>query len=86
MDDFEKFKQVLPTNYKFFNALTNRAISDKNYEYVVNIWKSFNKNTMKDDQDLYLKVYVLLLACVFETFEEEFFWISSCSLFIYSEL
>ena len=73
MDNFKKFKEVLPTNDKFYNTLTNRAISYKKYEYVVNIWKSFNKNTMEDDQDLYLKVYVLLLACVFGTFKEKFF-------------
>ena len=64
---------MLPTNDKFYNTLTNRAISYKKYEYVVNIWKSFNKNTMEDDQDLYLKVYVLLLACVFGTFKEKLF-------------
>ena len=29
-------------------------------------------NTMKDYHDLYLKVDVLLLACVFETFRKEF--------------
>ena len=28
-------------------------------------------NTMKDYHDLYLKVDVLLLACVFETFRKE---------------
>ena len=28
-------------------------------------------NIMKDYHDLYLKVYVLLLACVFKTFRKE---------------
>ena len=42
------------------------AISDKNCEHVLNIWKAFKVNIMKDYHDLYLKVDVLLLICVFE--------------------
>ena len=45
--------------------MTNRAISDKNCEHFLNIWKAFKIN-MKDYHDLYLKVDVLLLICVFE--------------------
>ena len=53
-DSFEKFKEGFPTKDKFYNTLTNRAISDKNYEHVVNVWKAFKMNNMKDYYDLYL--------------------------------
>ena len=49
--------------------MTNRVVSDKIYEYVLNISKTVKINTMEDYHDFNLKVYVLLLACVFKTFE-----------------
>ena len=60
-------------NSKFnsFNILTNRSISSKSYEHNLNVWKTFKMNIMKDYHDLYLKVYVLLLACVFKTFRKK---------------
>ena len=51
--------------------MTNRAISGKNYEDVLNVWKAIKINTVKYYHDLPLKVNVLLLAYVFETFREE---------------
>ena len=33
---WEKFKEGLPSKDKFYDALTNRAFGDKNYEYVLN--------------------------------------------------
>ena len=70
-DNFAKFKEGLPSKCKFYNALTNCEINDKNYEDVLNVWKAFKMNIMNDYHDWYLKVGVLLLACVFETFREE---------------
>ena len=51
--------------------MTNRVVSDKIYEYVLNISKTVKINTMEDYHDFNLKVYVLLLACVFKTFRKE---------------
>ena len=51
--------------------MTKHAISDQNYEHFVKVWKTFQMNTMKDYADLYQKVDVLLLACVFKTFRKE---------------
>ena len=51
--------------------MTNHEIGDKDYEDVLNIWKAYKTNTMKDDHNWYLKVDVLLLACAFETFKKE---------------
>ena len=46
-------------------------ISDKNYKHVVNVWKAFKMNAMKEYHDLDLKFNVLLLLCVFGTFKKE---------------
>ena len=66
----EKFMEGLPSKEKFYKSLINHAISDKNYEHVLNVQRAFKMYTMKDYHDLYLKVNVLLLTCVFETFEK----------------
>ena len=39
--------------------------------YVVNVWKDFKMNTMKHYHNLFLKIDILSLACVFETFRKE---------------
>ena len=36
MNDFEKFKEKLPSKEKFYSSLTNRQITDKEYEHVLN--------------------------------------------------
>ena len=38
---------------------------------ILYVWKSVKMNFMKDYHEMYLKVDVLLLACVFETFIKE---------------
>ena len=38
---------------------------------IVQLVKAFRMNTMKDYHDLYLKVDVLFMGCVFETFRKE---------------
>ena len=35
MSDFEKFKEELPSKEMFYSSLTNRKITDKEYEHVV---------------------------------------------------
>ena len=47
-------------------GLTNRKITDKEYQHVLNVSKKFEIKTMKDYYDLYLKCAVLLLATVFQ--------------------
>ena len=65
LNDFEKFKEELPSKEKFYSSLTGRKITDKEYEHV---WNKFEIKKMKDYHDLYLKYDVLLLAGVFEKF------------------
>ena len=68
MSDFEKFKEELPSRKKFYSSWTDRRISDKEYEHVLNIRKIFEMKTTKDYHNLYLKCAVLLSAYVLETF------------------
>ena len=68
MSDFEKFKEELPSKEKFYSSLTDKKVSDKEYEHVFNVWKKFEMKTTKDYLDLYLKCDVLLLTDVFEKF------------------
>ena len=55
MSDFEKFKEELPNKEKFCNLLTDRKISDKEYEHVLNVWKKSKLKIMKDFHELFLK-------------------------------
>ena len=68
MSDFENFKEKFPSKEMFYSSLTNRKISDKKYEHVLNVWNKFEMKTMKNYHDLLLKYDVLLLANVFEKF------------------
>ena len=43
MSNFEKFKEELPSKEKFYSSLTNRKVSDKEYEHVLNVWKKNSK-------------------------------------------
>ena len=53
MSDFEKFKEELPSKEKIFSSLTDRKITDKEYERVLNVWKKFEVKTMKGYQNLF---------------------------------
>ena len=46
MNDYKKFKEELPSKEKFYSSLTGRKISDKEYDYVLNFWKSSVKWTV----------------------------------------
>ena len=66
MTDFEKFKEELPRKERFYSSLTDKKITDKKFEHILNVWKKVEMKTMKDYHNLYLKCDVLLLADVFE--------------------
>ena len=55
MTDFEKFKEQLSSKEKFYNSLTGKNISDKEYDHVFNVWNKFKMKTIKDYHDLNLK-------------------------------
>ena len=58
----------LPPKEKFFSALSEKHISDSDYEHAQRVWTAFQCRTMGDYHDLYLDTDVNLLADVFETF------------------
>ena len=71
MDSVEKFKEDKPPPQKaFFSKLTGKGINNKNYSHVLNVWNSFNMETMKDYHKLYNDSDALLLADVFENFRD----------------
>ena len=37
MTHFEKFKEELPGKEKFYNLLTDKKITDKKYEHIINV-------------------------------------------------
>jgi hypothetical protein len=58
----------LPAREHFFSTLTNRECSEKDYAHAQRVWAKFNCRTLLDYHNLYLKVDVLQLADVFESF------------------
>ena len=68
INDLEKSKEKLPSKEIFYSSLTDRNITDKEYEYIRNVWSKFEMKTMKEYYDLYLKCDVLLFPDVFEKF------------------
>ena len=40
MTDFEKFKEELPSKQSFYSSLTDRKLTDKEYEHCINICKT----------------------------------------------
>ena len=71
MDSIEKFKDTKPPPRKaFYSKLSGRGITGKDYKHVLNVWNSFNMETMKDYHELYNDSDVLLLADVFENFRD----------------
>ena len=67
MTNFEKFEEELPVKEIFYSSITDRKMSDRDYEHVLIVWKKSDFTTMKDYHDLYLNCDILLLA-VFEKF------------------
>ena len=46
INDFEKFKEELPSQKKFYSSLTDRKITHKEYEHILNVWNKFEMKTM----------------------------------------
>ena len=52
MTNFEKFKEKLLSKGKFYSSLTDRNITDKKYEHVINALKKIEMKTLKCSHDL----------------------------------
>lgn len=62
--------QQLPSKDKFYSLLTDKGISDEQYQLAVKVWNTFQIRTMGEYHNLNLKSDILLLAGVFENFRK----------------
>ena len=67
IDDYKKPVNILEKK-DFFSKLKNKCPDDEEIERTVDIFKRFSNKNGEDLTELYLKIDVLLLACVFEKF------------------
>ena len=71
LDSLEKLKDVKPPPKKaFYSKVSGCGITEKNYEHVLNVWKTWNMKTLKDYLKLYNESDVLILADIFENFRD----------------
>ena len=61
MGSFENFPEdKFADKCDFFSSLKEKYISEKKYLHAINVWNTFEMNTLSDYHDLYLKTDVLL--------------------------
>ena len=69
MDSWGKFEETkLPSMEKFCSNLNMSRVSEEDYEHACFVWRKFGIRNMGEYNDLYLKIDVVLLANVFESF------------------
>lgn len=74
MDNFERFNETsLPPIGAFFSKLSNRGISEEDYQHAQNVWEYFDIKNLGEYHDLYMKLDGLLLAEVWEAFTKNCF-------------
>ena len=71
MDGSERFQEKkLPPKEEYFSKLSGKDISDKDYEFAQEIWKTFKLKNLGQLHDLYMGTDVTQLADVFEEFRD----------------
>ena len=68
IDGFSRFEEKIPDRSKFYNKLNECDLSEDEYERLLETCKVFGIETLGDLHDLYLKIDVLILCCVFEDY------------------
>ena len=69
MDCKERYNETsLPSKEHFYNEFNEENISDADYHHAIQVFTSFNCQTLGDYHELYLLSDVLLLTDVFENF------------------
>ena len=69
MDSWDRFIETrLPSIDKFYSKLTGVGISEDDYKHTTNVWNEFDIKNLREYDDLYLRMDVVLLANVFEEF------------------
>ena len=71
-DSLSKLQESsLPARDAFRNDLTGEACSEEDYRFAQRAWQEFGCQCFGDYLSMYLKLDVLLLACVFEKFRQK---------------
>jgi len=71
MDNWSRLDEDrLPRKEDFYSVRKEADIEKEDYDHVVDVWRHFGCVTVCEYSDLYLKIDVLLLADVFETFRD----------------
>ena len=71
VDDIKKLEyKGLPPRAKFYSALKQELITEKEYEHALKVYEALGCKSFKDYHLTYLKSDVLLLADVFENFRK----------------
>ena len=71
MDGPERFQEKkLPPKEEYFSKLSGKDISDKDYEFAQEIWKTFKLKNLGQLHDLYMGTDATQLADVFEEFRD----------------
>ncbi|KAJ8937652.1 hypothetical protein NQ318_002166, partial [Aromia moschata] len=69
IDGLDKLNDTqLPDIQHFYNKLNDTNIKETDYEHAKLVWEKFNIETLGEYSDLYMKVDIMLLTCIFETF------------------
>ena len=66
MDSFEKFDETLPDIDAFYDELKEEPITQDAYNHVINVWNTFEMESLGDLHDLYVITDVLFLVDTFE--------------------
>lgn len=68
---FDTYKEKeLPCKQRFFNSLTNKHITDEEYNSAKTIFREFGCQSLEDFTKIYVRCDVYLLACVFQEFRD----------------
>ena len=71
-DSLNKLQESsLPSRAAFMNDLTGESCSEEDYRFAQKAWQEFGCQCFGDYLLIYLKLDVLLLACVFEKFRQK---------------
>ena len=69
MSEWGKFQETkLPPKEAFHSKLNMTGVKDEDYEHARKVWREFEIKNLGKYHDLFFKMYVILLANVFEAF------------------